>query len=590
MAVFLKLGFLGWGAIAAAGAVAGALAIGTVYQAVRAPEEPPAEPAPEADIGVSEPAPAPDSLALPAEPEPEPEEVAEAEPAISPPTFDVVRIARDGAALVAGTAAPGAGVTLRVDGDETAQGAADRSGQFVAMFSLGPSDAVQMMTLEMVLADGRVIQAEDSVVLTPRPAPVEEEPELPPVALGPTPEAPIAEIAASAPSAPPVLAAPSAGTIDAAPRIAALPAPESATAPETEPGAAETMPPEVAPSLSEAPRPEPAPGAVEALPDVAAQIPPAAEETPAIAALPDPAPAPAPAPEALPVAAELPPSAIGEAPRVATLPEAAPPAEPEIAAASDSPELPEQPQEPAALASAAPQAPAAPEAEELPEEAMPRAFLLRSTGEVALLDRAPQVMDNVVIDMIGYGAAGDVQISGRAARTDPEGRVQLYLDNRPIALARAEAGDWRLDLPDIDPGIYTLRVDQLGDEGQVISRFETPFQREAPEVVARARAELGAPAPLEAQTVLDAAPASVPEDATDAGDMAAMPEPAPEVPPEPSRPEVALITVQPGHSLWRISSEHYGEGLHWVQIYRANRGQIRNPDLIYPGQIFTLPD
>lgn len=584
MAVFVKLGFLGWGVIAAAGAVAGAVAIGTVYQSVRAPDAPPAEPAPETDAAVSEPASVPDSLARPAEPEREAEE---AEPAISPPTFDVVRIARDGAALVAGTAAPGAGVTLRVDGADTAQSAVDGSGQFVAMFALGPSDAVQMMTLEMVLADGRVIPAEDSVVLTPRPAPDEQEPELPPVALGPTPEAPLAEIAASAPSAPPALAAPAAATIDAAPRIEALPAPEGATAAEAVPGVAETTPPGVAPSLSEVPLLEAAPGAVqEAQPDVAAQTAPADEQTPSIAALPEPAREPVPAPGAASVAAEAPPPATSEAPRVAALPEATPPTEPATAAASGSPELPELPQEPAALAAASP-TPAAPAAQELPEEAMPRAFLLRPTGEVALLDRAPQVMDNVVVDLIGYGAAGDVQISGRAARTDPEGRVQLYLDNRPIALARAEAGDWRLDLPDIDPGIYTLRVDQLGDEGQVISRFETPFQREAPEVVARARAELGAPAPLAAQTALDAEPAPVPQDRTDAGEAATIPEPAPE---QPARPEVALITVQPGHSLWRISSEHYGEGLRWVQIYRANRGQIRNPDLIYPGQIFTLPD
>jgi hypothetical protein len=51
-----------------------------------------------------------------------------------------------------------------------------------------------------------------------------------------------------------------------------------------------------------------------------------------------------------------------------------------------------------------------------------------------------------------------------------------------------------------------------------------------------------------------------------------------------------IITVQPGNSLWRISREHYGEGVRYVQIYQANVDQIRDPDLIYPGQIFVLPD
>ncbi len=86
-----------------------------------------------------------------------------------PPTFDVVRIARDGAALVAGSALPGAAVTLRVDGQSVAETAADSSGQFVAMFDLGASDAVQVMTLDMQGADGAPVPADATVILTPRP-------------------------------------------------------------------------------------------------------------------------------------------------------------------------------------------------------------------------------------------------------------------------------------------------------------------------------------------------------------------------------------------------------------------------------------
>jgi len=67
-------------------------------------------------------------------------------------------------------------------------------------------------------------------------------------------------------------------------------------------------------------------------------------------------------------------------------------------------------------------------------------------------------------------------------------------------------------------------------------------------------------------------------------------EPAPQPSPQPDTPRVALVTVQPGHSLWRISDQHYGAGERYVVIYRANRSQIRNPDLIYPGQVFVLPD
>ena len=50
-----------------------------------------------------------------------------------------------------------------------------------------------------------------------------------------------------------------------------------------------------------------------------------------------------------------------------------------------------------------------------------------------------------------------------------------------------------------------------------------------------------------------------------------------------------IVTVQPGYSLWRIARESYGEGILYVKVYEANKDQIRDPDLIYPGQIFTVP-
>ncbi|MEL6419634.1 MAG: LysM peptidoglycan-binding domain-containing protein, partial [Pseudomonadota bacterium] len=50
------------------------------------------------------------------------------------------------------------------------------------------------------------------------------------------------------------------------------------------------------------------------------------------------------------------------------------------------------------------------------------------------------------------------------------------------------------------------------------------------------------------------------------------------------------ITVQTGNTLWGIARERYGEGILYVQVFEANKSQIRNPDLIYPGQVFNLPD
>ena len=48
-------------------------------------------------------------------------------------------------------------------------------------------------------------------------------------------------------------------------------------------------------------------------------------------------------------------------------------------------------------------------------------------------------------------------------------------------------------------------------------------------------------------------------------------------------------TVQPGNNLWQISRRAYGAGTRYLIIYSANLGQIRDPERIYPGQVFRVP-
>src|SRR5262249_55436187 len=49
------------------------------------------------------------------------------------------------------------------------------------------------------------------------------------------------------------------------------------------------------------------------------------------------------------------------------------------------------------------------------------------------------------------------------------------------------------------------------------------------------------------------------------------------------------VIIQPGNNLWRLSRVIYGKGISYTVIYEANKDQIRDPDLIYPGQIFATP-
>ncbi|TCP61874.1 nucleoid-associated protein YgaU [Rhodovulum bhavnagarense] len=172
----------------------------------------------------------------------------------------------------------------------------------------------------------------------------------------------------------------------------------------------------------------------------------------------------------------------------------------------------------------------------------------------------------VMIDAISYDAGGRVHVSGRG---DAGASFRLYLDNTAIGRAQADAqGHWRLSLNGISPGLYTLRVDQIAEAGHVGARFETPFLRERAERLADMSAEMAG----STETGGEAAGSGA------AGARAA-----------PHTPEMRLVTVQPGYTLWGIADRAYGRGFDYIAIFNANRDQIQDPDLIYPGQVLDLP-
>ena len=49
-------------------------------------------------------------------------------------------------------------------------------------------------------------------------------------------------------------------------------------------------------------------------------------------------------------------------------------------------------------------------------------------------------------------------------------------------------------------------------------------------------------------------------------------------------------TVVAGDTLSKIAKREYGDASKWHAIYEANKDTIKNPDLIYPGQTFKIPD
>lgn len=211
--------------------------------------------------------------------------------------------------------------------------------------------------------------------------------------------------------------------------------------------------------------------------------------------------------------------------------------------------------------------------------AAPAALLLAGDGVKVIqppgerLDEAPEGLS---IETIAYAADGAVLLSGRGGAGD---FIRLYLDNREIAtVAVAADGSWAASLTGIDPGRYQLRADRIDSAGKVVARFETPFARETHEAVAAALQSAAPPVMPATER-----PAAAGAGASGAGS-------ATTVPLSPSAAAAPVtVTVQPGFSLWRIAQENFGAGVLYVKVYEANRQAIRDPDLIYPGQVFTLP-
>ncbi len=150
----------------------------------------------------------------------------------------------------------------------------------------------------------------------------------------------------------------------------------------------------------------------------------------------------------------------------------------------------------------------------------------------------PDGLGPLSLDVIDYDDSGSVIFSGRA---EPDRVVQLFINRQMLGQTTASSeGRWLMS-PEaqIAPGVYQLLVIQLDENGRPAYAIELPFERASPDQV----------------------------DIRD-----------------------GRVVVQPGNSLWRIARHAYGEGAQYTVIYAANASQIRNPDLIYPGQIFEVPD
>ncbi|MCH2166616.1 MAG: LysM peptidoglycan-binding domain-containing protein [Oceanicola sp.] len=511
---------------------------------------------------------------VPAEPE---------APSLVAPAFDVVRVDGEGFATVSGTAPGGYDVDILIDGAAVIQTKALPDGTFAALFDVPVIALPQVLSLVAIAPDGSRSESEASIIVAPLLTVVAEvapeqgaspEPKVEPEeqsVVEPT-EAPVTDPTPAPEEAPSIdegsetVPAPAPQDEEPAARDDARPsaqddetpavkddenssAQENASALEQVEAEAdqtdtpirpepvqEPVTPEAAetsdPQLQEQPQPQEQPAAPEESADPVEDVEEA--EPPRVAIE-------VPVAPSNPVAAETP-----KAPSDAAT------VQPGTAVLSQGPDLANPDAPPAAVSVS--------EVEDQPVE------VARVSGAPALLiadDDGVRVLQpanaeasraGVTVDAIGYDESGQVTVSGRANPGPPPARVRLYLDNAAVAFVQARAnGTYDVNLDTVAAGDYTLRVDELNADGEVTSRYEIPFRREAPQRLAD----------LAAQT-----------SRSETGEV------------QP----VSAITVQPGNTLWAIASDRYGEGFSYVRIFEANRDKIRDPDLIYPGQVFDLPD
>ena len=183
----------------------------------------------------------------------------------------------------------------------------------------------------------------------------------------------------------------------------------------------------------------------------------------------------------------------------------------------------------------------------------------------------------VVVEAVEIEPGGKFHVGGRARAGVA---LRLYLNDSFVASVTAgEDGRFAVTINEgIRPGSYRVRLDEVEvNSGAVRARAEVPFN--VPDTVVT-----GSVPATAASKRLEVAAAQGPQLA--AAGATALPEGSPSA---VVVPKITTTTVSRGDSLWRLSHQAYGAGTRYAVIYKANREHIRNPNLIYPGQIFVLP-
>jgi len=564
---------------------------------------------------------------------PEPETAPAVPDSLVSASFGLLRAEPDGSVVIAGSGKPGTEVEIYSNDVLIGRAEVEPSGDWVFV----PDQPLPTGGNEITLAEtGKEGRADQSFAVM-----IDADREDEPLVVASTPGA-ASEILQG-------LERSAAGTsIDIAAAEPPPPAPEAKPEPASAPDIAEPSPADV-PAPVAAPEPVETPAEAEPEPSAPAQptatleveaTPPAPEPEraepvtppePQTAAAPQAQPVPEPEPEpaavaqpaappSVPAAPEAEPAAVAEAPaQPAPQPpiaeESTAPAEADIAVAAVEPE---------AAVEAAPVFAASPPTIDAIEVEGDRTFFAGSGPEGATIRL--YVDGNYIADAIVADGRWLVEAGNVLTKPSQRIRVDLLRPGTAEVAGRAEV-DFVIDVPAVEPPVAVAEAEEpaapipVAEPASSQPILELPTAQPADEQPAPAEPAATpepAPEPVEALQPLAPEPATQPETPVAApaapavpiaetpAAIAPVPEPAApsataedDVPtmvavpvgdPEAQRYASGKAIIRRGDNLWTIARRVYGAGMRYTTIYEANTEQIRDPDLIYPGQVFDLPN
>jgi len=251
----------------------------------------------------------------------------------------------------------------------------------------------------------------------------------------------------------------------------------------------------------------------------------------------------------------------GQASRMITTPQAQTPATAEPAAAKQDKPVPP---------SASPQA--QPEPAQKPADQALATPAQNPAAATAQPGAQPQQQSPIAVEAVEI--EGDtIFVAGRATQGK---RVAVYANDTLIGSdGVSPAGRFLVQSQHpLAVGDYIIRADLTEKDGTVIASARVPFRREAGENISAVapKADEKAAGAQADQSTAGTAPA--------AGATTA----------QPLENVAGSVIIRKGDNLWTISKRTYGRGTRYTTIYLANADQIKNPDLIWPGQVFSMPN